>query len=92
MSLIFGIGEGLFSLGIIWVVGLLLALLLARLGNKAAVFGLVLLLFVFSLVMILYPRKGEPRIYICLVDFHFILGAKKMFNMSPLLGSEYGWI
>ena len=59
MSLIFGIGTGLFSLGILWIVGLLLCLLLARLGKHAAVFGLVLVLVVLSLVMALYPREDR---------------------------------
>ena len=59
MTLIFGIGQGLFSLGIIWIIGILLCLLLARLGKHAGVFGLVFLLVLLSLVMALYPREGR---------------------------------
>lgn len=62
MSLIFGIGKGLFSLGIIWIVGLTLCLLLARLGKKGGVFGIVLLLVLFPLIMILYPREEKVEV------------------------------
>ncbi|XP_057302576.1 transmembrane protein 218-like isoform X1 [Hydractinia symbiolongicarpus] len=64
MGLVFGIGTGLFSLGIIWIVGIFVCLLLSRSGKQAGVFGIGFLLVLLTLVMVFYPRKevGEVDI------------------------------
>ncbi|XP_038065871.1 transmembrane protein 218-like [Patiria miniata] len=69
MALVFGIGAGLFTLGIIWGFSLLMCIILSRAagGAKYGGFALIVLAGVITVILIIYPKEGlvpEPDIRI----------------------------
>ncbi|XP_065056516.1 transmembrane protein 218-like [Rhopilema esculentum] len=60
MALVFGIGSGLFSLTVLWVIGIFVVFLLSRTGGslRNATIPVVLILCITTIVMIIYPRKS----------------------------------
>ncbi|XP_066915873.1 transmembrane protein 218-like [Clytia hemisphaerica] len=57
MGLVFGIGSGLFAIGVLWILGVVLCLLLSRSGKSGGVFGVCAFLVILTLAMVFYPRE-----------------------------------
>ncbi|XP_046852508.1 transmembrane protein 218-like [Xenia sp. Carnegie-2017] len=60
MSLILGIGSGLFAVILIWIIGLVLAIAFSRVSNlRNGVPGIALLITIITVVFIFYPRESK---------------------------------
>jgi len=59
MALVLGLGSGLFSLIVLWIVGVFGVFLLSRMSGALsnATIPVVLLLILTTVVMVVYPRK-----------------------------------